>query len=416
MIEKHTQARMAAEKTQFSGLVTKLGLQPMEAPAMVANKQSKLFIGIPKEKTFQEHRIGLTPESVKTLVANGHRILIESNAGFDSHFFDTDYSEAGAEITTSTEEVYKADIIIKIAPPQPNEIEMMQLEQTLISPLHLPTINKDYIAKLTSKKVTALAFEYTKDQAGFYPFVRAMSEIAGNSSILIAAEYLSNANHGKGILLGGISGVPPAKVVILGAGAVGTYAARAAIGLGAIVSVFDNNVYKLQRLQERIGARIFTSTISPNILEEELQLTDVAIGAIHSKKGRTPVIVNEDMVAKMKAGSVIIDVSIDQGGCFETSTITSHSNPTFKKYDVTHYCVPNIPSRVSRTASYAFSNILTPILLHCGDVQGIKGLIYEDAGIRNGIYLYKGNLTNEHIAKAFGMKNTNLELLFATNF
>ncbi|HLP21413.1 MAG TPA: hypothetical protein VK174_13970, partial [Chitinophagales bacterium] len=220
---------------------------------------------------------------------------------------------------------------------------------------------------------------------------------------------------GKGILLGGISGVPPAKVVILGAGVVGVFAARAAIGLGAIVSVFDNNVFKLQRLQEKVNCRLFTSTISPGILEQELQTADVAIGAIHSKQGRTPVIVTEEMVSKMKAGSVLIDVSIDQGGCFETSQITSHADPTFTKYDVTHYCVPNIPSRVSRTASHAFSNILTPILLRCGELSGMKNLIYEDGGIRNGIYLYKGNLTNEHLSNLFGIKNSNLDLLFATN-
>jgi alanine dehydrogenase len=407
---------MSGSKKQFEGIVTKLGLEPKESPVMVANRSSKLYIGIPRERNFQEDRIGLTPESVRTLVANGHRIVIETNAGAHSHFYDTDYSEAGAEIADSREEVYKADVIIKIAPPQLDEIDLMQRNQTLISPIHLPTMQREYLTKLMDKKITALAFEYTKDQAGFFPFVRSMSEIAGNSAILIAAEYLSNANEGKGILLGGVSGVPPAKVVILGAGAVGTFAARAALGLGAIVSVFDNNVYKLQRLQERINARVFTSIISPSILEEELKTADVALGAIHSKKSRTPIIVTEEMVSRMKAGSVIIDISIDQGGCFETSAITTHANPTFKKYDVTHYCVPNIGSRVSRTGSYAFSNILMPILLHCGELQGFKGLIFEDAGIRNGIYLYNGNLTNEHLSKLFQIKNTNLELLFAANF
>lgn len=406
---------MSEKKKDFEGIVSKLGLQPLEQPTMVANRKAKLFIGIPKERSFQEHRIGLTPESVQTLVANGHRILIERGAGLDSHFADADYSEAGAEITDNVEEVFKADVVIKIAPPQLNEIEMMQTGQTLISPIHLPTLKKDYIQLLMKKKVTALAFEYTNDEAKRFPFVRAMSEIAGNSVILLAAEFLSNTNDGKGILLGGISGVPPAKVVILGAGVVGAFAARAAIGLGAVVSVFDNNVYKLQRLQEKIGARVFTSTISPAILAQELQTADVAIGAIHSKQGRTPVIVTEEMVSKMKAGSVLIDVSIDQGGCFETSEITSHAEPTFKKYDVMHYCVPNIPSRVSRTASYAFSNILTPILLRCGDLCGIKNLIYEDGGIRNGIYLYNGNLTNEHLSSLFGIKSSNLDLLFASN-
>jgi alanine dehydrogenase len=407
---------MSGSKKQFEGIVSKLGLEPRESPVMVAQKEAKLFIGIPKERSFQEHRIGLTPESVRTLVANGHRIIIESNAGKESHFSDNDYSEAGAEITDAREEVYKADMIVKIAPPSVEDIDLMQWNQTLVSPIHLPTMQREYLTKLIDKKITALAFEYTKDEAGFFPFVRSMSEIAGNSSILIAAEYLSNANHGKGILLGGVSGVPPAKVVILGAGAVGTYAARAALGLGAVVEVFDNNVYKLQRLQERINARVFTSIISPAILEQELKSADVLIGAIHSKKGRTPVIVTEEMVMSMKHGSVIIDVSIDQGGCCETSAITTHSSPTFIKHGVTHYCVPNIGSRVSSTASQAFSNILMPILLHCGELNGIKGLIFEDAGIRNGIYIYNGNLTNEHLSKLFNIKNTNLELLFAVNF
>ncbi len=406
---------MGDRKKGFEGITSKLGLQPMEQAAMVSQKKAKLYIGIPKENSFQEHRIGLTPESVKTLVANGHRIIIERGAGRDSHFSDNDYSEAGAELTGSAEEVYKADVIIKIAPPLLEEIDMMQVNQTLISPIHLPTLKKEYIQKLMRKKITAQAFEYTKDDAGMFPFVRAMSEIAGSSVILLAAEFLSNANEGKGILLGGISGVPPAKVVILGAGVIGTYAARAAIGLGATVSIFDNNVYKLMRLQERINARVFTSTIAPAILEQELQSADVAIGAIHSKKGRTPVIVTEDMVQKMKPGSVVIDVSIDKGGCFETSEITSHAEPTFKKYDVIHYCVPNIPSRVSRTASHAFSNILTPILLRCGEMSGMKNLIYQDAGIRSGIYLYKGNLTNVHLAELFNIKSSNLDLLFATN-
>ncbi|MDW8273949.1 MAG: alanine dehydrogenase [Chitinophagales bacterium] len=406
---------MGNSSRDFSGIVTKLGLQPMEAPVMVANRKAKLFIGIPKERSFQEHRIAITPESVRVLVANGHKIVIEENAGRESHFYDNDYSEAGAEIVSDVEEVYKADIIVKVAPPLPYEIELMQLNQTLISPLHLPTLRQEYIHMLMKKKITALAYEYTKDEAGLFPFVRSMSEIAGCTVVLIAGEFLSNANNGKGILLGGISGVPPAKVVILGAGVVGTFAARAVLGLGATVSVFDNNVYKLMRLQERIGARVFTSTIQPEILQRELETADVAIGAVHSKKGRTPILVTESMVERMKPGAVIIDVSIDQGGCFETSEITSHLEPTFKKHGVIHYCVPNITSRVSRTASYAFSNILTPILLRMGELQGMQGLIFEDVGIRNGIYLYKGNLTNEHLAEIFKIKHSNLELLFASN-
>lgn len=404
-----------SKKKDFEGIVSRLGLQPKENPVMVASRKQKLQIGIPKERSFQEHRIGLTPEAVRTLVANGHNILIERGAGTDSHFTDNDFAEAGAEITDSTQEVFKAEVIVKISPPQPDEIEMMQVNQTLVSPIHLPTLKKEYIQKLMKKKVTALAFEYIQDDAGLFPFVRAMSEIAGNSVVLLAAEFLSNTNEGKGILLGGISGVPPAKVVILGAGVVGTYATRAAMGLGAVVSVFDNNVYKLMRLQEKVNARIFTSTLLHSVLEQELQTADVVIGAIHSKQGRTQVIVTEGMIEMMKPGSVVIDVSIDQGGCFETSELTSHADPVFVKHDVIHYCVPNIPSRVSRTASYAFSNIITPILIKSGELNGFRGLIYDDSGIRNGVYIYQGSLTNEHLAQMFSLKFSNLDLLFATN-
>lgn len=404
-----------SDKKQFEGIAGKLGLSPREEVATVGQRRSRLTIGIPKERTYQEHRIGLTPESVRILVANGHQILIEEGAGKDSHFSDHEYSEAGAQLSSSMEEIYQSDILVKITPPNPSEYPYLQPNQTIISPIHLPAMGREQIQTLMQKRITALAFEYIQDNAGLFPLVRSMSEIAGNSVILLAAEFLCNANEGKGILLGGISGVAPAKVVILGAGVVGTSAARAAIGLGAIVSVFDNNMYKLMRLQEKINARVFTSTIIPEILAQELRSADVAIGAIHSKQGRTPVIVTEGMVAQMKEGSVVIDVSIDQGGCFETSRLTSHAHPSFREHGVIHYGVPNIPSRVSRTASYAFSNILTQILLRCGELQGMKGLIYEDPGIRHGTYIYRGHLTNQHLSELFQIKCSNLDLLFSSH-
>ncbi|NNC95082.1 MAG: alanine dehydrogenase [Chitinophagales bacterium] len=408
---------MSEEKSsRFSGVVTKLGLQPLEAPTLVAHGNKRLQIGLPRERSFDEHRIALTPDSVRTLVNQGHEILIESDAGKDCSFFNNEFSEAGAEITNDVEKVFKSDIIIKVAPLVMEEIDMLATHQTIISSIHLPTIKKPYIDKLMQKKVTALAFEYIQDSAGFFPFVRSMSEIAGNSVILIAAEYLSTISGGKGLLLGGISGVPPTKVVILGAGVVGTNAANAALGLGSIVSVFDDNVYKLMRLQNELGTRIFTSVILPDILIKELVTADVAIGAIHSKEGRTPMIVPETMVQQMKPGSVVIDVSIDQGGCFETSEVRYHDNPSFRKFGVIHYCVPNIPSRFARTASQAFSNILTPVLSRTGKMGGFKNLLYEDAGIRHGVYLYKGNLTNVHLSNKFDLKMSNLELLFAANY
>lgn len=390
-----------------------LGLATQEEALEVMVPPSKLFIGIPRERTFQENRISLTPESVSILVNNGSRVLIETKAGDAAHIYDTDFSEAGAEIAYSADEVFKAGIILKSAPATPDEAQMMTHNQILISPIHLPTMQEDFLQRLMQKKVTALAFEYIKDGAETFPIVRSMSEIAGNTSILLAAEFLSNLQHGKGILLGGITGVKPATVVILGAGTVAEYAAQTALGLGAEVRIFDNSIYKLKRLQSCLGKRVFTSVIREDLLRRELTNADVAIGAIHSKSGRTPVVVSEDMVANMKAGSVIIDVSIDQGGCFETSEVTSHSKPFFKKYDVIHYCVPNIASKVPRTASAAISNVLTPILREAGKSGGFEKLLYQDANLRHGVYLYKGSCTNQHLSEKFGFKFSDLNLLFA---
>lgn len=396
-----------------AGYTAKLGLAPKEAPLMVSNKDSKLFIGLPKERSFQDQRIALTPDAVKALVNQGHRVLIEHDAGKECGFYDIMYSEAGAEITRNIEEVFRADIIIKVAPPTLFELELLQTNQTIISPIHLPTITKEYLYYLMKKRCTAIAYEFIKDDIGNFPVVRAMSEIAGASVVLIAAELMSNANNGNGILLGGISGVPPAKVVILGAGVVGTYAAKAALGLGAQISVFDNDVYKLLKLQDSIGQRVFTSTFSKHILEKELADADVAIGAVHSAKGRTPLIVSEEMVMQMKKGSVIIDVSIDQGGCFDTSQLTTHEYPTFTKHDVIHYCVPNIPSRTAKTSSVALSHILSPILTEAFEVGGFKNLLRTNSGVCSGVYSFNGHLTQAHLAQKFGIKYTDLDLVFS---
>lgn len=400
---------------KFEGIVTKLGLSPLEAPSIIAAKEGSLHIGIPRERTFQEHRVPLTPEAVQVLTQNGHKVVIETGAGNYSHYSDRDYSEAGAKIAYDLKEVFSADIIIKITPPTADEADLMHMNQTLISPLHLPTLKGKVIKKLMAKKITALAFEFMQDDWGVFPFVRAMSEIVGYSSITIAAELLSNTNAGKGILLGGIPGIPPANVVILGAGVIGENASRAALGLGAVVKVFDNAVYKLKRLQNNIGQKVFTSVFSPSVLAKELSTADVAIGAIHAKHGRTPILITESMVKLMKPGSVIMDISIDHGGCFETSEITNHDNPTIVKHEVIHYCVPNIASRVSRTASMASSNILTPVLLNCFDLGGMKNLLLQNKGLRHGTYLYNGYLTNEALGKIYEIKYTNIDLLFVTD-
>ncbi len=389
--------------------------QPQMAEVEKAQKES-LRIGIPREETLQENRIALVPASVKTLIAKGHQVYVQAGAGEKTFFPDLEYSEKGAEIVVSKQEVFKSsDVIVKVAPPTPAEIELMRPKQVLISPLQLPIITAEYLAKLREKHVIAMAMEYIQDKWGTFPIVRIMSELAGTSAILTAAELLATTRGGKGILLGGISGVQPARIVILGAGIVAEYAIHAAIGLGAEVRIFDNNVYKLKRLQNAVGRRLYTSAIDSTTLEKELMRADVAIGAIHSKSGRTPVVVSEDMVRKMKSGAVIIDVSIDQGGCFATSRMTSLDNPTFEEFGVIHYCVPNIPSKFSRTASTAISNIMTPMLLEAARLGGLEKMLLFNRYLRHGVYMYKGYLTNDYLGRRFNMKATDLELLITSN-
>ena len=391
-------------------------LQPKVETLQLSQKSGKLYVGIPREIIIQENRVALVPSSVATLVAHGHRVVLETGSGEKSNYTDQDYSEAGAEIAYSAEQVYKADIILKVAPPILEEIDLMHPGQILISPLQLPIISAEYIYKLKHKRVIALAMEYIKDEVDTFPIVRIMSELAGLSAMLTAAELLTNTSGGKGVLLGGISGVPSAKVVILGAGIVAENATRTAIGLGAEVRIFDNNIYKLKRIQNQVGRPLYTSAINPHYLEKELITADVAIGAIHSQSGRTPVIVSEEMVMKMKPGSVIVDVSIDQGGCFATSRVTSLDEPTFIEHEIIHYCVPNIASNVSRTASVAVSNILTPLLLNANGVgRGLEHFISSNIGLRHGIYIYKGCLCNEYLGKRFNIKSTDLDLLITSN-
>src|ERR1700761_3702082 len=387
---------------------------PLEETLQVIPRKKQLFIGIAKETSFQVSRVALTPEAVSVLVNEGHDVAVEHSAGEGSFYFDTDYSEAGARIVYDKAELYKATAIIKSAPISEEEAILLQPNQVVISPIHMPLLKPEVLEQLIAKKIIAIAFESIKDDAGTYPIVRSMSEIAGNYAILTAARYLANTDNGKGVLLGGISGVPPARVLIIGAGVVGEFAARAAFGLGASVKIFDNSIYRLMRLQNNIGRRCFTSVLEPVTLANALSEADVAVGALKPINGITPMVVSEEMVQNMKAGSVIIDVSIDRGGCFETSRLTSHEKPTFKKYDVIHYCVPNIASAVSRTASRAISNVLMPIMQQSADLGGVEEIILAKSGIRRGVYMYKGCITNAPIAKRFNFKYTDLDLLLAS--
>jgi alanine dehydrogenase len=404
---------MDGKKDAMRALAKEAALMPQEELVAVNKRQSRLNIGIPRETSFQERRVALVPESVALLVNNGHEVVVETNAGKESNFQDHDYSEAGARIVYSPEDVFKSEIILKVAPPSLEEIEMMPGRQYLISAVHLPVQKAATFHALAAKKITAIAWDYIKDETNIYPVVRAMGEIAGNTAVLIAAEYLSHSNGGQGLMFGGISGVKPTEVVILGAGTVAEFAARAALGLGASVKIFDNSTYKLRRLQNDVGTRLWTSTIQPSELRNALDTADVAIGAIHTLSGRTPIVVTEDMISNMKYGSVIVDISIDQGGCFETSRTTTHDKPIFKEHGVIHYCVPNIASRVSRTASYALSNIFAPTLLSIGDEGGISNLAKHQEGFRHGVYMYNGTHTNEYIAKMFDLTWKDLNLLLA---
>lgn len=385
-------------------------LIPQEEKLELVRKKGALFIGVPKETSFQERRICLTPDAVHSLVAHGHRVMMEAKAGISAGYSDQEYSEAGAEVTADTKKVFKCPIILKVEPPTLKEIEMIDIEAILISALQIKTRKKEYFEALAAKKITALAFEYIKDVDGSYPAVKTLSELAGTASVLIAAELMINNEFGKGLLFGNITGVPPTDVVILGAGTVGEFAAKTALGLGANVKVFDNSITKLRRLQNNLKQSIFTSTIQPKLLLKALRRCDVAIGAMRGKD-RCPVVVTETMVEYMKRGAVVVDVSIDTGGCFETSEITTHEQPTFIKHNVVHYCVPNIPSRYAKSASLSISNIISPSLISIAEDGGLEASIRMHAGLKNGVYLYHGILTNKSIGDWFGLTSQDINLI-----
>jgi len=388
-------------------------IMPQEEVLEVARKNKQFSIGIPRETAFEENRVALVPEAVSVLVENGHKVIVESKAGENSFFTDQDFANAGANVVYSSPEVFKADIVLKVSPLSDKEIEYLRPGQVVISTLAMLMQKTNYFKALSAKKVTAISFEFVRDQANSFPLVRCMSEIAGTASVLIAADYLGRKNYGKGRMFGNFSGISPTEVVIIGAGTVAQNAARAAIGLGAIVKVFDNSIYKLQRLQANLNSMLFSSIIQPKVLLSSLKTAEVVIGALHSSMGRTPIVVTEEMVSQMKFGSVIVDVCIDQGGCVETSKITNHTNPVFQKHGVTHYCVPNIASSVPRTASYSFSNFFAPVLISVGDMGGFDNLLKNDRGIRKGVYMYNGVLTNQNIGEYFNLPYQDLDLLLA---
>ena len=389
---------------------TKEQLMPQPEMLEIKRQKGELFIGLPKETHFEEKRISLSPDAVSALVENGHRVVVETGAGDGANYSDKEYSDAGAKIAYNTKEAFGCTIVLKVAPPSLDEIKMLNPQTVLISALQLKTQDKKYFEALARKRITAVAFDYIKDEHGVYPIVKSLSEIAGIASMHIAAELMTTSNGGNGLLLGNIGGVPPSDVVILGAGTVGEFAARSAIGLGARVKVFDNSITKLRKLQHCVQSPVYTSTVQPKTLAKALMRCDVVIGAIRGKD-RSPVIVTEGMIEQMKDGAVIVDVSIDRGGCFETSKVTTHSKPTFTQHGVIHYCVPNIPSRYARTASVSISNIFTPYLLNIAEEGGFENAARFDRSLRNGMYFYHGILTNKTVADWFDLPYRDINLL-----
>lgn len=402
----------STEKSNGNSLISKTMLMPQEEMLEVIKKGQKIKIGIPSDFSKVEYRVPLTPQAVDLLVSYGHEIVIETNAGKSASYSDKAYREAGATIVDKKEEIFQCDIILRISPFDSEEIGMLRGNQVIISGMQIHAHCRETIQQMMKKKVTAIAFEYLENEEGFLPFVHQMSQIAGVTSITIASEYLSKSRNGKGVLFGEVTGVTPAELVIIGTSTAAEYAARAAIGLGIFVKVFDTSVYELSKLEEKLGRRIFTSVFYPKVLRKALVSADAVIGAMSFNT--TPKFkVSEELVKQMKEGSVIIDLNVSQGGCFETSECTSFNDPTFVKHGVVHYCVPNSPAMVARTASISLSNILIPILLSIGDNGGVDNYIKSSNGFRKGVYIYHGILTNSDIGDLFNIQAKDIDLLLA---
>lgn len=404
---------MVDQKSDSSSPLMYTGLLPQEEMLEIGKKQKKLLIGLPKEDHQLEKRIGLTPEAVEVLVDNGHDVILEKEAGLGARYTSTDYSEHGGFIVDSNDKIWNADVIVKVAPLEGTEIEKLRGNQIIFSPLHLNQQNKNYIRSLMNKKSTAVGYEMMQNEFNSFPVLQSMNAIAGSTAIIIAAELLSNISGGKGVLLGGVTGITPTEVVILGAGTAAEAATRAALGMGAFVKIFDTSVQKLEELQKNLGTRLHTSIFHPQVVARHLLSADVLIGAVDLLNQGPRFFVTEDMVKEMKKGAVIIDLAVDQGGCIETSECRTLNNPVFNKHDVVHYSVSNVPSRVARTASIALSNIISPILLDIGNSGGVKSYLKENKGVRKGVYMYNGILTSERIGDEFQIPYKDIELLMA---
>ena len=388
-------------------------LFPEECLLREISKQPRLSIGIPKENAAVETRLALTPEGVAIVTEEGHSVYVQRGAGVPMQYSDLQYSEAGAFMVEDASEVFSADLVLKIAPPTIEELNMMHDRSTIMSMLQLTNLSSDCIKLMISKKLNAIAYELIKDEQKAFPVVSSISEIEGNTAIAVAAELMSNERGGKGLLLGGVAGITPTEVLILGAGITGSVAARTALALGASVKIFDHDINKLRKIQHYLGQQVFTSVIHPNVLFKALSTADAVIGNLRYINGSERFMVSEELVKTMKPGAIIIDMSVDQGGCFETSECRTLQNPVYEKHGVIHYCVPNISARVARTSSIALSNIFAPILLKIGNSGGVDSAINESAGFRHGAYIYGGVLVNHLIGNYYSIAANDIGLLLA---
>lgn len=400
------------DKTKGNLAVSKTMLMPQEEMLEITSKGQKIKIGIPSDLDKVEYRVPLTPQAVELLTSYGHEIVIEKDAGKMASYSDKEYLDAGARMVDKKEETFQCDIILRVAPFSGDEIDILPGNQAIFSNMQIESHCNESILKMMHKKVTSIAFENIENEQGFAPFVHQMSQIAGVTSITLASEYLSNTRKGKGVLFGEVTGISPAELVIIGTSTAAEYAARAALSLGILVKIFDTSVYELSKLEEKLGQGVFTSVFYPKVLRKALLSADAVIGAMHFNT--TPKFkVSEELIKQMKEGSVIIDLNASQGGCFETTRCTNLDNPTYIKHGIVHYCVPNSPSIVARTASISLSNILIPILLSIGDSGGVDNYIKNSRGFRKGVYIYHGILTNSDIGQLFNLPSKDIDLLLA---
>ena len=384
---------------------------PQELLKEISKINNHLLIGIPCERIDGERRLALTPEAVDMLTDRGHRVLLETGAGLGINYSDNHYSEAGAEIVATPAEVYQADIILKVLPPLIGEVNQMRPRSTVFSTVQFNIFTQEVFELMMAKRMTAIAYELLSDDRDRCPVLSVISEIEGTAAITIASEMLSNTQGGKGILLGGIPGVSPTEVVIVGAGNAGTVAARAAMALGASVKVFDDDINKLRTIQQVLGQGLFTSTFHPNVLQNAFRSADVVIGAMRYINTRRRYIIAEDMIRIMKRGALVIDLRVNQGGCFETTCCLCPSDPAvFEQYGVLHYCRQNISNYVARTTSMALSNIFVPMLFQLGDSGTVQGMVKTDPGFKSGVYMYCGKPVNNYVSNQFNLLSNNIDL------